>query len=270
MNIHHTLLIKVGTNTLTYRTAQGDLELDRDSFKLIATQITELQKEGYAVILISSGAIAAGMVVTKQNVRPRQIALLQTLASIGWRHILNTWAEVFDQKIAELLITRHELNRATESAELLRLLNTLLSRGVVPIINENDAITHEEITYGDNDILTAHLGNVIKQSSLFKGDISIVLLSDVDGLYKNKNDASTRISKVDTIEKYRRFIDVTKSDGGSGGMASKLTAPEIATSSGVDLFITNGRRAHSIKAALYGKEGTHFIKQVSNIDINQY
>jgi len=259
------LIIKVGTSTLTRRKKNGEIGLDQESFRTIAQQIKILQKKNYDVILVSSAAISAGMVATGLKVRPANIEhempTLQGLASIGWRHVLNAWADPLEQKIGELLVTTKELDRDTESSEFLCVVKNLISNGHIPIINENDAITHEEISYGDNDILAAQVGRVIRQSNTLWSDVKVVLLSNIDGVYEDINDASTRIAEIKDLKSYINFISTTLSDGGSGGMQSKFIAAEITTQAGSDLYIINGRSLHGIENALLGKSGTRFIKK---------
>lgn len=262
---NQTLIIKVGTSTLTRRNDDGLIALDRDSFRNIGRQIQAFANSSYRIILVSSAAISAGMAISGVKIRPDNTELamptLQSLASIGWRHVLNSWGEVLNQKIGEVLITSKELDRETERCELLQVLHNLTSHGYVPVINENDVITHEEIAFGDNDILTAHLAVKLKESKLFGDNVSIILLSNIDGVYEDINDSASRISHIDDIDNYLENLDSTKSDGGSGGMLSKFNAARIVTGVGIDLFIANGRSSCSIQNALDENGGTRFIKK---------
>ncbi len=263
MKIDNVLIVKVGTGVLTRRNHRGYVELDVESFQRIGDQITRLQRIGFKVILVSSAAISAGMAITGMKARlgTREGAMptLQSLASIGWRHVLNTWSETIDSTIGELLITRNELENKAEQSELLRVLFELLSHNYVPIINENDAVSHEEITFGDNDILAAHLALKIKQSDLFGGEVSVVLLSNVDGVYSDVNDSTTLIAQMYDTDGYLSSLGTQVSDGGTGGMASKFKAADLVMSAGVDLYIANGRSKNAIFDVMLNATGTHFV-----------
>lgn len=262
----HIVIIKVGTSTLTRKGAEGQIELDTSSFTRIGAQVSALQTQGYGVIIVSSAAITAGMVVTKTMERPVQqeatMPTLQALASIGWRHVLNCWDDALkDSIVGELLITKQELGRDSERSELMNVIKVLLERGYVPIVNENDAITHEEIAYGDNDTLAAHLAVKLKVSSLFCDAISVVLLSDIDGVYEDSKDQRTLMKQIKRVADYKHVISGVKSEGGTGGMTTKFSAAEIAQQAGVDLYIANGRAQEAVIKAITGEIGTHFTSK---------
>ncbi len=258
------VIIKVGTNTLVQKLASRKEILSKDVFESIASQVLQLRKNGTQVILVSSAAITAGIIATKLSKRPSgnsAIPELQRLASVGWRHILNHWQESFGNLvIGELLLTKYELSRdLTERDEALRTIYTLLSHGDLPIINENDAITHEEISFGDNDMLAANLAVQITNSPLFASKVKLILLTDVNGLYRDKNDAYTVIRKVDDVNKYKHLADNTVSQNSRGGIKSKLDAADLVTSKGVVMIIANGIAPDSILRSLKGEIGTTFI-----------
>ncbi len=258
------VIIKVGTNTLVQKLATKKEVLGKDVFESIASQVLILRKSGTQVILVSSAAITAGMIATKLSIRPSEsdsIPELQRLASIGWRHILNHWQEAFgDLVIGELLLTKYELSRdLPERDEALRTIYTLLSHGDLPIINENDAISHDEITFGDNDMLAANLALQITNSPLFASKVKLMLLTDVDGLYSDKNDADTVIRTVDDISKYKHLADNTTSKNSKGGIRSKLDAADLITSKGIEMIIVNGKAPNSILRSLKREIGTTFV-----------
>lgn len=261
--IDNILVIKVGTSTLTRRSKNGQLELDVKSFKRIGQQVIDLKLAGYNIAIVSSAAITAGMVETGLAVRPgnteSSMPTLQALASIGWRHVLNAWDDALVAlTIGELLVTRQELERDSERSELLRVTRSLMLSGAVPIINENDAITHEEIAYGDNDTLAANFAVRLKRSSLFGDMVSVVVLSDIEGVYEDVNDGSTIIKRIDNISEYERVAKETTDSVGTGGMITKFKAARIAYEHGVDLYITHGRGEDSVKRAIQGEIGTRF------------
>lgn len=257
------LVIKVGTSVLTRRTEEGYLRLDKSTFATIGRQITALRHQGTSVIVVSSAAIGAGMMATGITQRPdaaHEMPTLQALASIGWRHIMNAWSQALgDEAVGELLITRHELNLTDERRELLGVVEALLANGHTPIVNENDAISHEEIAFGDNDRLAVELACVLKRSKQFTHDISVVLLSDVDGVYTDVHDAATRIAHISDVALAKQYVRGVMSDGGTGGMASKFAAAQIAMNNSIDMYIADGRRDDAIMAALEGVAGTSFM-----------
>lgn len=262
--INNLLIIKVGTSTLTKRTTDGYMELDTAAFVRIAEQITTLRASGQHMLIVSSAAITAGMVATNTKHRPTRDAMpaLQSLASIGWRHILNTWSTALhDDTIGELLLTRRELELPHERQEVLRVIYHLLSDRRIAIINENDAITHEEISYGDNDMLAALLASAIKHSNLFGDDISVVVLSDVDGVLRDPDDPDSVIREITDTQQYVASIRHTTSDGGTGGMASKFAAAQIAQRHGVEFYIAHGRKEDILERTLSKTTGTHFVSE---------
>ena len=261
--IDNILVIKVGTSTLTRRSKNGRLELDSKSFKRIGQQIIELKSAGYAIAIVSSAAITAGMVETGLAVRPSNtessMPTLQALASIGWRHVLNAWDDALETvTIGELLVTRQELERDSERSELLRVTHSLMLSGAIPVINENDAITHEEIAYGDNDTLAANFAVKLKRSSIFGEKVSVVVLSDIEGVYEDSTDASTIIRQINDIDAYEQVAKETSGSVGTGGMITKFNAARIAHDEGVEFYITHGRASRMIKRTLLGKIGTRF------------
>jgi glutamate 5-kinase len=255
------VVVKVGTSTLTKKRADGSEELDVASFERIGQEILEIQKSGTHVVLVSSAAITAGMVETGSAARPSKesgMPELQRLASIGWRKILNAWdLATPGATVGELLLTRHELSVDSERDEALQVIYTLLTCGDLPIVNENDAITHEEISLGDNDALAANLAVRIKHSALF-GHVRLVLLSDIDGVYEDKNDASTIIREIDNVEAHKHLAGGAGSTNGTGGMLSKFAAAKLANYNGIEMWIANGRDNSAIQRVLAGEIGTKF------------
>lgn len=257
------IVIKVGTSTLTKTNEKNQYELDADSFYRIGRQVISLQKAGYGVCIVSSAAITAGMSATSTYVRPsndeQSMPTLQALASVGWRHVVNKWAHGLPGIIiGELLVTRHELEIELERSELLKVTHALMMKGYVPIINENDAITHEEIAFGDNNTLAATFASKLSYSELFGGDVSLVVLSDVDGVYKDVTMPETLVAEVSNIDELRHVAGGSASNVGTGGMATKFAAATIATKSGVDMYIVNGRVEAIIESAINRESGTYF------------
>lgn len=264
--IDNILVLKVGTNTLIRKDVNGSERLDKSSFERIGRQVLALQEKGQSVIIVSSAAITAGMIVAGLGSRPRknnEMIELQRLASIGWRHILNAWDSALGGKnIGELLLTRRELGMKSEREEVLQVTHTLLKHGDVVIVNENDAISHEEIAFGDNDTLAATFAAGIASSCLFGSNIGLVLLSDIDGVYADLSDSSSVIPHIDDISHYSHLAKGTSQVNGTGGMTSKFQAANIAVNNGVDMWIANGRAANAIARTINGEIGTHFVSNM--------
>ncbi len=260
--IDNVLLVKVGTNTLTEKCRDGSERLDIRSFARISKQIINLQKGGMNIAIISSAAITAGMVATGLKKRPskeQDMVNLQRLASIGWRPVLNAWdRELQTLTVGELLLTHAELDLNSERSEVLQVTHELMKQGDIVIANENDAISHIEIAFGDNDKLAATFAAKIGQSALFGSNIRLVLLSDIDGVYADINDRNSVINTIYDIDAYDHCVRDTDKEGGTGGMLTKFDAARIAMSAGVEMWIANGRTENAIARALSGEIGTRF------------
>lgn len=258
--IDNVLVIKVGTNTLVEKSATGSEQLDEASFRRLGGQILDLQDSGQNVVVVSSAAITAGMVELGLESRSTEISELQRLASIGWRHVLNAWDDALDNRtIGELLLTQRELGFSCERQEALRLTHTLLKYGDLAIANENDAITHKEIAFGDNDTLAATYAAQIGRSLLFGDNVRLVLLSDINGVYEDIGDSDSVIAEITDIDRYQYLAKDSSSQNSTGGMVTKFEAARIANSNGVDMWIANGHMENAIELALSGEIGTHFV-----------
>lgn len=253
------LIIKVGTSTLTKTQEDGKVSLDSNAFQNIASEALALQKKGYGIVIVSSAAIAAGITQLHMTDRPTAIPELQRLASIGWRHILNTWATSFgDKNIGELLLTKQELDQARERNEFVHVAQQLLINGDICVINENDAITHTEITFGDNDTLAGHVASRLQQSALLPGPVKLLILSDIQGVYADKDDPETLLPVIEDIEKMQKVAKGAQTKYGTGGMATKFLAAKIAHNAGVETWIGKGKQEQILSHLLDKKTGTHF------------
>lgn len=256
--IEDVLVVKVGTNTLLEKLGDESERLDTESFRRIGRQVLALHDRGTQIILVTSGAITAGSVATGESRHGKSVPELQRLAAIGWRHILNAWADALEgATTSSVLLTQHELSLSNERTELLAVTHTMLSRGDIVIANENDAIAHEEIAFGDNDTLGATYAAHLRHLALF-GKVGYVILSDVNGVYEDKNDASTLIRVIDDIDRYEYLAGGTMSANGTGGMKTKFMAGRIARAGGVPMWITHGRSDNAIAGAIAGELGTAF------------
>jgi glutamate 5-kinase len=243
------LVVKVGSSSLT--TAAGGLDGDR-----LDALVDALATRGGEVVLVSSGAIAAGLAPLGLTRRPRDLATLQAAASVGQSLLVQRYATAFSRHgrtVGQVLLTADDVVRRAHYRNAQTTLDRLLALGVVPVVNENDAVATEEIRFGDNDRLAALVAHLVRADAL-------ILLSDVDGLY----DGDPRRSGASLVEEVAGDadlvgLDLTSSGSalGSGGMASKVDAARVATAAGVPVLLA---ATASAPAALRGEGGTLFAR----------
>lgn len=257
------IVVKVGTRVL----AREDGTLDGDRIANLAEQTVALLEQGRQVVLVSSGAVGAGMSQLKLRQRPKDLAHLQAVAAVGQTNLIEAYDRTFrkhGRHAAQILLTADDLNDRTRYLNVRNTLLTLLEYGAVPIINENDSVAVDELmtTFGDNDRLAALVTNLVQAQLL-------IMLSDVDGLHDGdpQEGASQRISTVSVIDESILALARDKRTGLSkGGMASKLQAARIATTAGENVIIAAGRDPSTLIDAAAGKSvGTLFIAQGKTI-----
>lgn len=256
------IVVKVGTSSIT--TAKG--ELDQEEMRTLADQIAAAVKQGNRIVLVTSGAVAAGIAELGLPPRPNDIVFQQASAATGQSVLMARYRELFkphNVKVAQVLLTAEDLSNRASYLHTRNVLKLLLSMGVVPIINENDVTSVDElepvtegfkINFSDNDILSALVANAIVADAL-------IILSDVDGLYtKNPKDPeAVMIKTVHDITAELKGGLAGKSKMGRGGIQSKINAAEIATKSGIPVVIANSRRDNVILDIISGKGvGTSF------------
>jgi glutamate 5-kinase len=246
------LVVKVGSSSLT--TAAGGLDPDR--LDVLVDALAARRAAGGQIVLVSSGAIAAGLAPLRLRRRPRDLATQQAAASVGQMLLVERYAAAFARHrlvVAQVLLTADDLVRRAHYRNAHRTLERLLSLGVVPVINENDAVATEEIRFGDNDRLAALVAHLVQAEGL-------LLLSDVDGLYDGdpRRDGARLLPEVrDAADLAEVRLGRTGAAGvGTGGMASKIDAARIAAGAGVPVLLAN---ALSVRGALAGdRVGTYF------------
>ncbi len=252
------LVVKVGTNVL----ADGGCRLVPGRIESIASQISLLKKEGRDVILVSSGAITAGMGALGMKCRPRTIPEEQAAAAVGQGLMMSYYTNSFEHRginTAQVLLTQGDLRDRRRYLNARNTMMALLRKGVVPIVNENDTVAVDELVFGerfgDNDILSA-LVAILTESEL------LVMLTSVDGLFEGKNRLIGLVEKVTPeIEAYARK---EKSVFGKGGMESKIKAARIVTDSGEIALIANGNTDNVLQDIFSGKQtGTVFLPNKS-------
>jgi len=248
------LVLKIGSNILA-----NDKGLNSRRISSIAANAARLRESGHEVIIVSSGAVAAGTRKMGLKKRPVEVKLKQAAAAVGQSTLMWSYEKSFKAHgiiVAQILLTREGLSNRTMHINAKNTIVTLLSHGIVPIVNENDTVATEEIKFGDNDKLASLVAECAEADRL-------IILSDVDGLFDRdpKRYRSARI--IHKVEKIDDEIiccaGSCTSSYGSGGMRSKLQAAENATRSGITVNIINGNRPSQILALISGKKvGTEF------------
>jgi len=255
----HTIVVKVGTRVLT----GADGLLDQQRVATLAEELHHLMTTGRKVALVTSGAVGAGLGQLKLTKRPSNLAQLQAVAAVGQSHLIEAYdrgLRAHGRHAAQLLLTAHELDDRTGYLNVRNTIRALFEFGAVPIINENDTVSVDELmtTFGDNDRLAAMVTNLIQAPLL-------VLLSDVDGLFDGDPRAAGS-RKIDTVSKLDSSIHDLVRDKltglSKGGMASKLKAAHIATTAGENVIIANGRVPGNLARIVAGEPiGTLFLAQ---------
>lgn len=255
------VVIKIGTTTLTHG---GGLLNYRRLEKLVKT-IADLKNSGKEIVLVSSGAIGVGIGELGLKSRPTDVPTKQACAAIGQCELMYTYDKLFGEynhSVAQVLLTRDVIEQPERKQNVINTFERLLEFGVVPIVNENDTVSTEELVFGDNDTLSAIVATLINADVL-------VLLSDIDGLYtaNPKEDSSAElIPLVEDIEKVRHLAGGSSSMFGSGGMVTKIHAADIACSAGIDMSIINGANPSLMYDLFDGKSvGTYFIGRKQHV-----
>ena len=256
------LVIKIGSNILT--SENNGLDLER--IASLADDISRVKDAGHEVVIVSSGAVAAGMKKLDLKEKPRDIILKQASAAVGQSTLMWAYEKCFSthgKKVAQILLTRDDFSDRKRYINSRNTLITLLSYGVIPIINENDTVATDEIRFGDND----HLASLV--AALIDAE-RFIILSDVEGLFSDdprKNQKAALIEVVDQITpELEKKAGGTGSAVGTGGMFSKLLAAKRAMHHGVTVNIINGRTKGIISSLLSGTlHGTEFRPQVTRL-----
>jgi len=235
------LVVKVGSSSLT--TAAGGLDLSR--LDALVDAVAARAAHGSQVVLVSSGAIAAGLAPLHLARRPRDLATQQAAASVGQQQLAARYALSFARHrltVGQVLLTSDDVVRRSHYRNAQRTFDKLLSFGVVPVVNENDTVATAEIKFGDNDRLAALVAHLVRADAL-------VLLSDVDALYTGapSDPRSVPVHEVSGQDQLDRImIADTAGDVGTGGMASKLTAAATATSAGIPVLLASAESAFQV------------------------
>lgn len=242
-NAKEIVVIKFGSGILT---RPDGVALDDSQFEALVAAVAGLQNDGLRPILVSSGAAAAGMMAFGIEARPTDLSLLQACCAVGQTRLMHFYETLFRQyrlNVAQMLLTNEDFGTPERSDNVVNTLSRLLEyNDVVPIINENDSVAVEELKFGDNDTLSAHLA-VLAEASL------LVLLTGVDGLTDHDGNLVPVVSDLSEAEA------LVRPDTGSfsvGGMSAKLAAVRTAAESGVPAVIANGRKPAQLADVIGG------------------
>ena len=254
------LVVKLGTGVLT----DSRKLVDPAQLEQLVAQIAALRQAGKEVVLVTSGAVGAGMGALGYESRPANLAEKQACAAVGQSRLMTAYDKLFAAHglvVAQVLLTHEDLEHHERHLNARNTLVTLLDRGVVPIINENDAVSFTEIKFGDNDKLSALV------ASLLPADL-LVILTTVDGVIENFGAADAKVISV--IEQIDATIENlaggTTSETAVGGMASKVQAAKIVVRSGIPLVIASGQKHGVLAKILAGEdEGTLFVAQPTRL-----
>jgi glutamate 5-kinase len=248
------VVVKVGSRVIT----SPKNELDLSLINSLAEDIQALHNEKCQILVVSSGAIVAGIQDLKLKSRPADLSSKQATSAVGQVKLMHSYSTAFKKyntPVAQILLTREDLQNRHRYLNAKNTLNRLLEKGVIPVINENDTVAVEEIKFGDNDTLSA-LVTLMMDADL------LAILTSTDGLYTDMPRKNKKVKFVPYVEKITPQIEkMAKCKGdGAGGMETKIQAAKILTQSGIPVVIANGRKKHVLKRIIFREEiGTFFF-----------
>ncbi|NPV76135.1 MAG: glutamate 5-kinase [Anaerolineae bacterium] len=259
------VIIKLGTSTLT----AGSKNISLPHLLELVKEVARLHNQGYEILLISSGAIAAGREALNHPAFEKHVPAKQMLAAVGQSRLMEIYNKLFQMygvTVGQVLLTRDDLLSRRRYLNARNTLEALLAYSVIPIINENDTIATEEIRFGDNDALSALVANLVEADML-------IMLTDQDGLYTGdpRSDKTARlvneISTPDIPEELLKAARGSISGLGTGGMETKLQAADLARRSGATVVITNGARPDQLPLIVAGEPiGTRFLPIITTLE----
>ena len=252
------IVFKVGTSTLTHDTGKFNLHrIDK-----LARVLSDFKNAGKEIILVSSGAMSAGSAKLRIDHRPSTIVEKQAISAVGQNELMRIYDHSFSmygQTVGQILLTKDVLDNEISKQNAQNTFNMLIKMQCIPIVNENDSISFEEIKFGDNDTLSAYV-------ALLCGADALVLLSDIDGLYDSdphKNPAAKLIHTVTKIdETIKSYAGDAGTERGTGGLVTKLQAAEIVCANGIPMFLINGQNPEILYDMFEGRNvGTYFMSR---------
>ena len=254
------IVIKVGTSTVTYK--NGNINLER--IENLAKVIAGIVNSGKEAVLVTSGAVGAGIGKLRLKEKPGNVREKQALSAIGQCELMHNYSKFFGEYshiVGQIWLTRDIIEDEHIKENVCNTFELLLKKNVIPIVNENDSVSIDEleniVKFGDNDNLSAIV------SSLINADL-LIILSDIDGFYDcdpRKNKDAKLIKEIQNFtEELEKYAGDTGSDLGTGGMATKIKAAKVATAAGVDVILANGKDPCIVRNILRGEDvGTLFV-----------
>ena len=260
------IIIKVGSSSLTSRHG----EISHKKLEKLVDEIVCLKDDGYEVVLVSSGAVAAGYRKLGCLKRPNNLPEKQAAASIGQGLLMESYSKFFlshGYVAAQILITRSDFLDEDRYKNVRNTLNVLLERGIIPIVNENDTVTVDRLKFGDNDTLSAKVAGLVDAHQL-------IILSDIEGLYNADPSKNIDAKLMENVHEITPEIEAAAGGSGSsvgtGGMKSKIEAVKIAMASGIATFLGNASKKNIVVDAVFGNaKGTYFEAETPSINLNQ-
>ncbi len=251
------IVLKLGSSTVV--DGKGKFKI-----KWVTSLIKDIKKyrKNKNFVIVSSGAIALGQKYLKINKKKIKLDMSQAIAAVGQIHLASEFQKLFEKykiKTGQILISPDDTEQRRRALNVRRTFDNLFKLNAIPIVNENDTTATAEIKYGDNDRLAARVAQIINADTL-------VILSDVDGLYDTSKQRKiiSSVNKID--EKINSLINNKKNDYGSGGISTKLDAAKICMNSGCHMFLANGKKDNPITNMIKNKIYTHFIPKISSLD----
>ena len=258
------IVIKIGSSSLIHAETG---RLDFHKLEILARELSDLHNRGKDVVLVSSGAIAVGAAALGMQGKPAELEKKQACAAVGQARLMTIYQKLFgeyNQMVAQILMTKNTMVNNTNRRNAQNTFQQLLAEKVIPIVNENDSVSSYEfqnlVKFGDNDTLSSVV------AALIDADL-LILMSDIDGLFTDDPNTNPDAKFIDVVENLDdNLLNMGKGTSGSkvgtGGMATKLTAAQIASAAGVDMVIANGADFHIIHKITEGRRyGTLFVSQ---------
>jgi glutamate 5-kinase len=260
------IVVKIGSSSLT--SSEGGLR--HDKIRYFAGELARLASGGYEVLLVTSGAVAAGFRKIGYKTRPKVLHEKQAAAAVGQALLMQAYQEALSEHemgAAQILLTRSDFSNRKRIQNALMTIEELLDRNILPIINENDTVSVDELKFGDNDTLSALVANLVKAQKL-------VIITDTDGLYTEDPRKSAQAKRIDVVdhisEELFRIAGGAGSVVGTGGMRSKVEAARIAMRGGVQVFVGKAAEPGDISAAVHGNgKGTYFNTTLHNLSMKK-
>ncbi len=249
------IIIKLGSSTVV--DSRGKFKK-----KWVSSLIKDIKNHrfGKNFVIVSSGAIALGQKYLKIKKKKIKLEMSQAIAAVGQIHLAGEFQKLFDKykiKSGQILISPDDTEQRKRALNIRNTFDNLFKLNAIPIVNENDTTATSEIKYGDNDRLAARVAQII-------GADTLIILSDVDGLYNKSKKIVKTVNKID--EKIYSLVDKKRNNYGSGGISTKLDAAKICMNSGCHMFLANGKKEHPLSKMFKKKMFTHFIPKISSLD----